>query len=250
MKLRFCPREEVYLCRHLQRVDSAEIIFFLKEAPQRNNFERFFGWRVLSCMIRQSLVFLIFCSCFSAFGQEKLLVLGNYQNLCLPDSTIVYADSLPDTLDHLEGIFLFSGSTSDLSSVDLDRIEAFVDQGGGLYLGADNWPLQAESNQVTYQLYKKESFGNYDASVATSNQLGKMRLSDLDTIPAGRTTAAFPLDYRLTVEAWIEDQPFILSGVLGSGKIVIDGGYSRFYCSNRNENSDAVYEKIRTFLKP
>jgi hypothetical protein len=37
---------------------------------------------------------------------------------------------------------------------------------------------------------------------------------------------------------WYNDEPLILSGKWGQGKILIDGGYSRFYCS-----SLGVYEK-------
>ncbi len=180
---------------------------------------------------------------------DSALVVGNVQRLCLPDSTLVFKQSLPDSLEAFNTIFLFSNATSLLSSDDVVRIDSFIVQGGGLYGGADNWPLQAEANQITQKLYKKESFGNYQEDIAISNEKGNLALSDLDTIPAGTSTSAFPMDYRLRVEAWIADQPLILSGEHGKGRIVIDTGYSRFYCDLRDENTDIIFEKVFRYLR-
>ena len=66
----------------------------------------------------------------------------------------------------------------------------------------------------------------------------------METIPAGRSTVAFPMDYRLRVEAWVADQPLILSGELDAGKVIIDGGYSRFYCDQRSEVTDVLWNAI------
>lgn len=180
--------------------------------------------------------------------QTRGLILGNTSNLCFADTSFHQSDSLPQVLDSFQVIFFFSNSTSNLSQTDLTRLEAFIIKGGGLYTGSDNWPLQAEANQITKEFYQKESFGNYEADIAQSNGSGKLNLHEIDSIPAGKTTAAFPLDYRLTVEAWVEDQPLILSGSYGQGNIVIDTGYSRFYCDQRNKNSDALFERIYYFL--
>ena len=61
----------------------------------------------------------------------------------------------------------------------------------------------------------------------------------MQSVPAGTTTVAFPLDYRLKVEAWINDEPLILSGESYKGKIIIDGGYSRFYCNIDKEGKNS-----------
>lgn len=143
---------------------------------------------------------------------------------------------------------LFSSSTSNFNHQDIDRIEDFIRKGGGLYSGSDNWPLQAQSNQLTHQIYKKETFGNYQQTNAEPTRDGNLHLQELDTIPAGETTAAFPLDYRLKVEAWVQDQPLISSGSLGEGKIIIDGGYSRFYCSHRSASTDELLKQFLIFL--
>ena len=116
-------------------------------------------------------------------------------------------------------------------------------------MGAENWPLQAESNQLTKKLYLKESFGEYNSDVAEIEQKsGNLRL-ERETIPAGKSTVAFPMDYRLRVEAWVADQPLILSGDLDQGKIIIDGGYSRFYCDQRSDATDELWQAIMTYLK-
>src|SRR5690606_360278 len=106
-----------------------------------------------------------------------------------------------------------------------------------------------ESNQLTQELYKKESYGEYDKVTAnTSSQKGNLQLNTISEIPAGETTVAFPLDYRLTVEAWIDDQPFILSGNYGKGRIIIDGGYSRFYCGYRDKICDEIFDRFKNYL--
>ena len=176
--------------------------------------------------------------------------MGNHSSLCL-DNKLVFAtnQTLPDSLNDFKVIMLFSSSTSTLTNKDVNRIVTFIEKGGGLYSGAENWPLQAESNQVTNRLYKKKSFGNYQQRIAEcSEHAANLNLKGVESLPAGSSTVAFPMDYRLKVEAWINDQPLILSGKLGKGRIVIDGGYSRFYCNQRNEFSDLLFKEILLYL--
>lgn len=180
---------------------------------------------------------------------SQILLVGNFNSICMEDSSVVKASELPKYLGSFNVICFFSNSTSSLTDAEVERVENFVREGGGLYLGAENWPLQAESNQLTKQLYLKESFGEYDAPVAKIEQhSGNLNLG-MKTIPAGRSTVAFPMDYRLKVEAWVADQPLILSGEVDEGKVIIDGGYSRFYCDQRSEVTDSVWAAIIAFLK-
>jgi len=196
----------------------------------------------------RALIIMLFISGSVFAQQDDILVVGNYTSLCLADSAFTKVDSLPENLDSVKIIMLFSSSTSNLDKKDIDKIETFVRNGGGLYSGSDNWPLQAESNQVTNQIYRKESFGNYQQTSAEVNTDGNLDFTNIDSVPAGQTTTAFPLDYRLKVEAWVQDQPLISSGTLDKGKIIIDGGYSRFYCLHRSQSSDALLQEFITFL--
>lgn len=186
---------------------------------------------------------------FAQNQTSQVLIVGNFSSICMEDSSVSKARSLPDSLDSFKVICFFSNSTSSLTDDEVNRVESFVRSGGGLYLGAENWPLQAESNQLTKKIYLKESFGEYDFPDAqiekTSGNLGL----EMDTIPAGRSTVAFPMDYRLRVEAWVADQPLILSGKLDEGKVIIDGGYSRFYCDQRSDVTDVLWKAIIAFLK-
>lgn len=145
---------------------------------------------------------------------------------------------------------IFSTAYNSLSQSDVDELIAFTDVGGSIYLGSDNWPLQSESNTITKAVYSKEVFGTYEVPNAEVdiNQSGNLKLNELDSIPAGQTTVAFPLDYRLKVEAWVEDQPLISTGHINSGRIVIDGGYSRFYCENLTENGEKLLISIINYL--
>ncbi|MBL1279918.1 MAG: hypothetical protein COA33_006585 [Fluviicola sp.] len=194
-------------------------------------------------------VFLLFYS--SLFAQDDKLVLGNCKNLCLfEDSTFVIKDSLPAELDSYKSIYIFSNSFSILSTNQTNTIHQFVLDGGGLYLGAENWPLQAESNQLTKLIYNKEAYGEYQAdSVESKSKNVNLKLNELEDVPPGNSTIAFPLDYRLKVEAWIEDQPLILSGKVGKGRIIIDGGYSRFYCDNWSNDVLEVLKKFGQYLE-
>lgn len=167
----------------------------------------------------------------------------------MEDSSVLKVSELPESLDSFKIICFFSNSTSSLNDLEAKRVEEFVRSGGGLYLGAENWPFQAESNQLTQKLYLKESFGEYNADVAEiEKESGNLGL-EMDTIPAGRSTVAFPMDYRLRVEAWVDDQPLILSGKVDEGKVIIDGGYSRFYCDQRSDVTDSLWAAIIAFLK-
>jgi len=198
--------------------------------------------------MRLAIVLLFFS--FTTFSQGEVLVLGNHSSVCIVDNnTFVMQDTLPASLGNYDAIMLFSSSASSLSEGDIDRIVHFVELGGGLYSGSENWPLQAESNQVTHRLYKKESFGRFEQSEAEASlNEGNLKLDSIHQIPAGSTTVAFPMDHRLKVEAWIDDQPLILSGNIEKGRIIIDGGYSRFYCDQRTEITDVLFHEFLLFL--
>ncbi len=180
---------------------------------------------------------------------SQVLVVGNFSSVCIDDSNVSKVTELPEKLDSFQVICFFSNSTSSLTDNEASRVESFVRSGGGLYLGSENWPLQAESNQLTHKFFLKESFGEYDSPIAEIEQgSGNLDLK-VETIPAGRSTVAFPMDYRLRVEAWVSDQPLILSGKVDEGKIIIDGGYSRFYCDQRSDITDSLWAAIIAFLR-
>lgn len=193
------------------------------------------------------LFWIIIHSCYS---QEQLLLIGNCEKLCYLDAfSIAPSNTLPLDLSPFKAIYIFSNSTSQLTPTDIGRIVSFVEDGGGLYTGSENWPLQAESRQITQEIYKKENYGEYQITSASSSvQDGNLQLNSISEIPAGESTVAFPLDHRLTVEAWIEDQPLILSGNYGKGRIIIDGGYSRFYCAHRTVVCDELFARFKQFL--
>lgn len=197
------------------------------------------------------LIFMLTFSILFDFGlKSQVLFVGNSTQVC-EDSTQHYErlDSIPKDLNKFKAVYIFSNAYSKLSKPSIDSLINYVHQGGGLYIGAENEPLQAESKQITRALYNKECFGTYNSKNADVTPVNsKLKLVDLDTLPAGKSTVAFPLDYRLQVEAWVDDQPLILSGQVNKGKIIIDGGYSRFYCENRDKNSDEIWRRILTYL--
>ena len=194
------------------------------------------------------LVFL--CLNGSLIAQNNVLVLSKNSNLCFDSiKGVDLAQHLPKPLASYKTIFIFSNSKSILSKKDVTRIIKFLTDGGNLYLGSESWPLQAESNQITRKLYQKESYGNFKIKRAEpTKEKSNLHLIELNEIPAGETTVAFPLDYRLLVEAWVGNQPLILSGSVEKGRIIIDGGYSRFYCINWDSNTLLLFKKIIAYL--
>lgn len=191
-------------------------------------------------------LFLIY-SDFSS-GQPNAYVYGNHTKICISDTLAVEQLSNLSRISNDDVIFIFSGAGNGLTNGELDTLISFVESGGGLYIGAENWPLQTESNQITTRMFNKNAFGYYTAETAECAVNGNLAFNDLDTIPSGKTAVAFPMDHRLTVEAWVEDQPLLLTGNFGNGRIVIDGGYSRFYCDQLNNEGKTILYRIYQFL--
>ena len=127
-------------------------------------------------------------------------MIGNCSSVCLPDSLMQKADSLPVELRNFRVIYLFSSSTSSFSDQDIDRLTDFVEAGGGLYAGADNWPLQSESNQLTQYLYKKQCYGNFDLAKATGNATGNLNLNDLQNASAPTRCSLRSIQFLFAME--------------------------------------------------
>ena len=193
--------------------------------------------------------YMLFLFCLLHFfgeGQIKVLFTGNYSSICyMNDSIELYSfPQLPKEISKYDAVFIFSTAHSILNKDDIEKLNQFLNQGKGIYIGAENWPLQAESNQLTSFFYSKEVWGNFTDKNAIPTKLGLIKIAD--SIPAGSSTVVFPLDYRLKVEAWINDEPLILSGKLVGGHVILDGGYSRFYCiDSKNTNQQLLSDFIR-----
>lgn len=197
--------------------------------------------------MRSILIIFVILSTLG-YSQPTAYVYGNDVNLCLTDTLQITQLKELKNLNSSDAVFIFSGAGNGLSKGAIDTLIEFVYRGGGLYIGAENWPLQTEANQITSRLFNKSSFGFYTSEIAESATNGNLSFQDLDTIPSGKTAVAFPMDHRLTVEAWVEDQPLLLSGYHGKGRIIIDGGYSRFYCDQITVEGKQVLLRIYNFL--
>lgn len=208
------------------------------------------SYKFVKVLMRFYLLILILLFLKELSAQDRILFVGNHPKICdtIEGKTIEKLSSLPKDLSSYSSIFIFSTANSNIKEETIDTLEAFLEEGKGLYLGSDNWPLVEESNQLTNYWYSKLNWGNFDEEKAEVSKTNEFKWKD--SIPAGETTVAFPLDYRLKVEAWINDEPLILSGELNGGKIIIDGGYSRFYCETINEEGKEVLLNMMNFLKP
>jgi hypothetical protein len=126
-------------------------------------------------------ILLFFC-CFSISilcGQNRIFLFGNSKKICSESDSLIVERGLvlPSSLSGYAAIFIFSTAESLLGPQDVNRLVAYLEGGGGLYCGSDNWPLMAESRVVTLHLFNKESWGDFDkleaevTTTLTSNQL-------------------------------------------------------------------------------
>jgi len=197
--------------------------------------------------IRLAIIITIFLS-YKICAQNRVLFYGNTSSICYLNDSIdlTFCTQFPDSLDNYDALFIFSSAESILNECNLKEIQTFLEAGKGIYIGSENWPLQAESKQLTKLFYAKETWGNFSTTEATTN--AKSFIADEKKIDAGNSTVAFPLDYRLKVEAWVDDEPLILSGKWLNGRVLIDGGYSRFYCTNNEQLNAELFKSFFDFL--
>lgn len=199
----------------------------------------------------QKLILSIFlCFSLTSISQIQVLLIGNSEKICptIVDSIqYVQLDSLPDTLTDFDVIFIFSNAKSILTKSDQETMITHLQAGNGIYIGCENWPLQAEANQLTNSLLGKEFWGNNTEENALICHKEQSLFEDKKMIKAGNSSVQFPLDYRLKTEVWIDDEPLILSSRSFGGGLILDGGYSRFYCSEKGE-SDDVWKIILNYL--
>ena len=175
-------------------------------------------------------------------------MLGNTKQLCLTDTNIrfISSDKLPESLAEFDAIMVFSSAHSRLSSNDIDQILLFLTRGGGLYIGSENWPLQSEGRLLTERIYSKSAWAAKENLKVDIGNVGIFR--EVSAFPPGLTPVVFPLDFQLHVEVWYNDEPLILTGKVGSGKILIDGGYSRFYCQSLGKLEYEVLKIVLDYL--
>lgn len=200
--------------------------------------------------MRLIIYLFFFFSLQCSWSQTEILLIGNTKKICpAKNDSILYSqqDSLPGNIERYQAIFLFSNAQSVLNSADQERILGHLQSGKGLYIGCENWPLQSEANQLTRILFGKEFWGNSKQDKAIVQKEETTIFEDHNSFSAGNSSVQFPLDFRLKTEAWIDDEPLIQSTQTFGGNLILDGGYSRFYCDEQGK-SDEVWKRIVSFL--
>jgi hypothetical protein len=193
------------------------------------------------------LTILFFSLSFFCIGQEVLMY-GNsqvnfHEELILEVRRI---DSIvQNELDSCDLLLIFSTGNSRLSEEEQNLIVDFVTEGGSLYLGAENFPFNEECNQLSERFLQLKGYGNFVSDSLMFSADNSLDLIGKPNFESGISTISFPMDFRTKVIAWSNDNPIIISAEFGKGKIILDGGYSRFY----NEENRMFFEIILTFLK-
>jgi hypothetical protein len=173
-----------------------------------------------------------FLQAFFAQSQDTILVLGRdsiFPNLV--EYPAIFKSTFSEKiLKTTRIIVVISSVQSNLSEEDVELLYNFVFQGGSMYIAAENEPFTSEANQLTQRFFFKQFQGEITDTIAkvaipySSNGLFR----DAKDVDAGKTVTSFPLDYRLKVELWVADNPLIMSAQFGEGRVILDGGYSRF----------------------
>ena len=195
-------------------------------------------------MIRILLFVLVSSTiCFS----QKTLFLGNNTAICKD-----FIDEKVDTvqlnpLEDYDLIYIFSGARSVLTTNFLQELDTFLTRGKGIYIGSENWPMQSEARILTQHLFQKEFWEN-QSNLSSSGEVSDHKVIASENIDPGRSVATFPMDVRLKVEVWLGDEPLILSSEYLGGRIILDGGYSRFYCPLNNDENKVLWDEITAFL--
>lgn len=205
---------------------------------------------VVSLNMRKLIVVLFVLILQPVAGQTKILLLGNSKNICPQKSdTIQYfsVDSLPQQLNDYHALLIFSTARSNLTEVDQQKIIAYLESGKGVYLGCENWPLEAEANQLSIKLLGKGFWGNNEVDSTTLDDRDDAIFAKQESFTAGNSTVQYPLDIRLKVEVWSVDEPLIMSTRVFGGQLILDGGYSRFYCSEKGR-SNMTWQLIVSYL--
>jgi hypothetical protein len=192
------------------------------------------------------LTILFFSLSFFCFGQ-KVLMYGNTQvnfreELILE---VIRIDSIvQNELDSCDLLLIFSTGNSRLSEEEQNLIVDFVNEGGSLYLGAENFPFNEECNQLSERFLQLKGYGNFVSDSLMFSVDNSLDLIEKPNFESGISTICFPMDFRTKVIAWSNDNPIIISAEYGKGKIILDGGYSRFY----SPENHVFFDQLLDFL--
>lgn len=179
---------------------------------------------------------LIFLFPFFAASQT-ILVLGKDLPLKSDafDVRFVFSDSIHreanNAIDFNQylAIFIFSTANSEISESEEKALVDYLKKGGNIYLGAENSPFYAESNQLLKNMFNLQFYGNFETDTLKIDPSSNFTCERSTKFSSGNSTVSFPVDYRFKVEAWSMDNPIILSSKVEKGRLILDGGYSRFY---------------------
>lgn len=169
---------------------------------------------------------------------QDVLILGNSESIVLKEvENVSYTiqSEIPKELDSFDCIFIFSTAKNTYSETQFQQLLNYVSRGKGLYCGAENYPLNAEFDQFLNLLTGQVSYGKYDCKQASFDQQSNLKHENLEEVASGNSIVSFPLDHRMQVDLWVNDQPLVASMNYENGRIVLDGGYSRFYSGNSDD---------------
>ena len=100
----------------------------------------------------------------------------------------------PRWLDEADQLWVFSGRSSGMDAAAYAAVVAFVQQGKGLYLAAENAPYFVEATELTRQLYQTSISGNYQGGNIVAVRGHGITLEDFrklgkDADPEGKQAA-------------------------------------------------------------
>lgn len=182
-------------------------------------------------------IFIVFATSIT-YSQIVVGMIGNTKPLCLPEMDSIEFKVIQsiDSIDSNDVVMVFSTAYSNITKSERERIIEYMENGGTLFIGCENWPLQSEGNLLTSSILNKEFWGDTKES--------NMSLSEDQN---GVSVVHFPMDSRLSVVSWKGDEPVLLISDHFGGRLILDGGYSKYYCNNsqREDNWKRLMELFK-----
>lgn len=155
-------------------------------------------------------------------------------------------DNITDTqsLQSYSQLWIFSSGNNQISVPFKDSILSFLAAGKGVYLGAENEPFWEEANSITESVWNTSFYGNFAGErVSVSRNETEVKTESIDFYQ-GNTVSVFPMHPSFQVISWVEDEPLLLMTREENQKVIVDGGYSRFFVGREEGLIELILEYL------
>lgn len=191
-------------------------------------------------------ILLLSKDCLLSQQLDTVIVYGNHQPICHLKNCI-YIDSISKIKFYAGKTFYILSTLQTISEKEVALIKNHLQLGGNLYIGLDNWPHQKEGVVILSSWFQIHF---YDEEKKGHLKKGYGVLNGPDSINSYvQSNGYFSIHPNFKIEYWSNDCPVIMSAQHGKGRMIIDGGYVRFFCENISKEDAILLNEIIQYLK-